>query len=493
MEVLLIMLVVPSLGGGLLLSEWQSRGALGRELRSFWRFALCGLGALLVPVGLGMICLAVVRYLEFTVIQSLMLAGRLLLSSIVICAGVAAVRVGLFADELDLSLLELGRRNRLADGMRLTAWVLVGFPLLWPFCILLLVCSPLMYFAALWTTGRRGNQTRLMWLLAIAVENNMPLADEIDAFADSFWGGFRAKVFRLADHLRDGVALADALEVHPGLLPRSVVISVRTGEQTRGLGRVLRTCAAAQTRELQRTHLDGSLVAVTMYYWWILTTLSLVVGFICYWIIPKYKAIFDDFGVELPAPTVSLINTADTLVGNFWLIVPLIGLPLSLILLLTYIHLVGWGNLNWPWLLRWFPRRDAPEVLHNLAFAVAAEQSLPQTLETIGGRHYRRDLGERLQRIGAAVDAGDDGWQSLGYEGFVSRAEAEAVRASARAGHLAYALDALAGSMERVRRHRTLWWIEICKPLIVIVMGCLVAAFCLAMFLPLVKLINDLN
>lgn len=501
METLLIMLLIPSLGGGLLLSEWASRGALGRQVRTFWRFVLCGLGALVILVGLGMLLLVCVGIHEaategldsVALARPLLCVGLLLLAVTVLLAGLNAVRLGLFADEVDLSLQELGRRNHFADGMRLTAWVLVGFPLFWPFCLLLLVCSPLLYAVALSTIGRRSNQTRLLWLLAIAIENNMPLADEINAFADSFWGGFRGKLFRLADHLREGVALSDALEVQPGLVARSVVISIRTGEETGRLGQVLRSCAVARTRDLQRTNLDGSLVAVPLYFWWILTMLTLVVGFICYWIVPKFKAIFNDFGVDLPWATTNLIGAADAVVANFWLVAPLVGLPLTLALLLTYVQLVGWGNVNWPWLLRWFPRRDAPEVLHNLAFAVAAERSLPQTLETIGGRHYRRDLGDRLQRIGAAVDAGDDGWSSLGTEGFLSRAEADAVRASARAGHLPYALDALAGSIERVQRYRSLWWIEVSKPIIVIVLGVLVAGFCLGMFMPLIKLINELG
>ena len=96
----------------------------------------------------------------------------------------------------------------------------------------------------------------------------------------------------------------------------------------------------------------------------------------------------------------------------------------------------------------------------------------------------------RVMNTTAAVDAGDDSWQSLRDEGFVSHAEAEAMAAASRAGHLAYALDALAGSMDRVRQHRTLWWIEVCKPLVVIAMGFLVAGFCLAMFLPLITLIE---
>ena len=54
-------------------------------------------------------------------IPSALLLARVLLSVAVVYAGISAVRVSLFGDQLDLPLPELGKRNRQADSMRLSA------------------------------------------------------------------------------------------------------------------------------------------------------------------------------------------------------------------------------------------------------------------------------------------------------------------------------------------------------------------------------------
>jgi type II secretory pathway component PulF len=86
--------------------------------------------------------------------------------------------------------------------------------------------------------------------------------------------------------------------------------------------------------------------------------------------------------------------------------------------------------------------------------------------------------------------AGDESWKSLADEGFLSGREVRALQAADRARHLPVALGALADSLDRARRHRLLWWIEWCKPLVILTFGWLVAIYCAAFFLPIVRLIS---
>ena len=54
-----------------------------------------------------------------------------------------------------------------------------------------------------------------------------------------------------------------------------------------------------------------------------------IVGGIMYFIIPKFKVIFADFGVPLPAPTIALIAISDWVV-DYWFLIPTI--PIGIIL-----------------------------------------------------------------------------------------------------------------------------------------------------------------
>ena len=492
MEVLIVLLLVPGLGALLLLSEWQGRAALGRDARRLWRHVLRAAGLLLLPIAAGLSFYAARRFIEFDLIQSVLLIGRLLLVGVLLWAGLRAVRVAGLGDERELSAREAVLRSRPADELRLAAWTLVAFPLLWLVLSALVLIAPLLYIVGVIATTRRGESGQLLWTLAIGVEHRLNLADEVEALAQAGPWRRQSRLLGLASRLREGAVLSDALNSEPTLLPPHVVMAIRIGEQTGHLQRVLRDCAMRDTADMRHSQGDGSIAALMSYYWVLSVVMIVVVTFLCYSIVPKLKMIFQDFNIELPGVTQRMIAFADWLTGFGWITLPLLAMPVTLILLLAYAYIVGWSRINAPLLMRWFPRRDAPGVLRSLAWAVDAKRPLPALVSDAAAHHPRRDLGLRLARIGLVMESGDEGWKSLADEGFVTTQEVRALEAAGRVQHLPVALDALADSLDRARRHRLLWWIEWCKPLVMLTFGWLVAFYALAFFMPIVKLIEAL-
>ncbi len=490
-EVLLVVLLIPALGGGLLLAEWQSRSALSRRERSRSRIAVLVLGMALLPVAAALIAFAARRFRQADALQSVYSVIQVLLLCVLLAAAWSAIRLGRLGEDQDLPVREAARRNRYADQMRLSAWLLVSFPLLWLVTAGVVIVAPLLYVVALWSTAVRARQGRLLWLLTIAVENGMSLADELDAFALEFHGPRRLRLRDLADRLRDGSSLADGLEVDGKLLPAVDVLAIRVGEETGTLPATLRGAALRHAGVMRQTYIDGSVAALASYYWLVIAALFVMLTSLMYWIVPKFKRIFEDFGVPLPDVTKAVIHLSDHIATYFWLIIPAVSLPMSLIFVLSYMYLVGWGNLNWPLMMRWFPRRDAPGVLRSLAVAAASGRPLTPVVGTMAERHPRRDLGERLERIGLSLEAGEAPWASLQEEGFLSLREADVVNAAARARHLPFALHSLADSIDRIRRQRLLWLIELVNPLVVLGLGAFVAVYCVAFFLPLIQIVNS--
>ena len=489
-EILTTLLLIPSLGGVLLLTEWMSRTALDQTERQQWRRGLfaAGIGALaLAPV----VCFfAVERFDTSDWKQSLLLTGRLLLVFTVLVGGVSAIRVARNGETHELPPRHSAILNRDIDRLRISGWVLALFPLLWFVLTWLVIVAPLAYVLAVIATAGRGRRTRLLWLLTVSVENGLSLPDELDAFSEGRRWREAAGLQHLASRLRDGEGLAVALESQPGILPPSTVSAIRAAESTGTLATQLRGEATRQMNDLQRAHLDGPLAALAFYYWTVILILLLVMGYVAKWIIPKHLQIFEGMQVPVPPLTRLVMGIGDWTREYVWLAVPLILAPASLLMLLSYIYLVGWPNFNLPLLMRWFPRRDAPGVLRSLSAAAASGEALPPLLEDMAEHHPRPDLAERLDRIGKSVSAGDDPWNCLVYEGLLNRREAAVITSASRAGHLPFALGALADSIERAQQHRKLWWIEICKPLVVLSIGLVVAVYAIGMFLPLLAILE---
>lgn len=212
-----------------------------------------------------------------------------------------------------------------------------------------------------------------------------------------------------------------------------------------------------------------------------------------YWIVPKYKAIFNDFGYEFPTWTRQAFAVSDLFVEYFFLLMPLVSLPIFAGLAAVGVLIFGWGNLNFPLVMRWFPRWDAPGLLASLAYTVEASRPLPPALEDMAEHQRRSDLRERLVRMQQSTDVGRPLWTVLADEGFIRSAEAEVLAAAARAGNLPWAMRTLGESMQRTTRHRVQFWLEFIKPAAVVSVGCVVGFFVIAFFLPLVTIIQELT
>ena len=492
-EIFATLLLLPSLGGAMLLTEWLSRTASGREERVRWRTGLYVMGMMVLALTPAICYFAAQRFVAFDWKQAVLLTGRLLLVVAMLAAGVSAIRVARAGEPDERTTRLSAIYSRDVDRLKLSAGVLALFPLLWFVFTGIIFVAPIAYLVAVVVTVGRGRETRLLWLLAVSVENDLSLPEELDAFSEGRRWREAYRLQHLASRLRDGAGLAEALESQPGVLPPSTVSAIRAAERTGTLAAQLRSEATRQMNGLQRTHLDGPLAALAFYYWLLMMFLLLVLSGLGKWIVPKYREIFEGFETPLPAMTRVVMAAADWIESYVLLAIPLLAAPAALLMLLSYVYLVGWPNFNLPLLMRWFPRRDAPGVLRSLAAATAAGAALPKLLENMAEHHRRPDLAERLERIGRSVSAGDDAWNCLVAEGLLTRREAAVVVSASRAGHLPYALNALADSIERAQRHRKLWWIEIAKPLVVLSIGLLVAVYAVGMFVPLIALLSAIS
>ncbi len=217
-----------------------------------------------------------------------------------------------------------------------------------------------------------------------------------------------------------------------------------------------------------------------------------VVGYLMYNVIPKYKTIFAGFDVEFPQSTQRLIQMSDHAVGMSTEIIFWVGLVISLLIWHSLRHIIGWSSLPFPVLMHWFPKRDAPEVLRALGGIAREGASIPQKLLLLVERPGRPDLGARYQRISESLSAGQALSDALYDQGLLSRLQRESVAAGERGGHLEFVLLSLAEAAEQREYRQGAYWAELLKPIAVVACGLVTAFIVIAMFTPLVKLLNEL-
>lgn len=342
---------------------------------------------------------------------------------------------------------------------------------------------------------RKADQATVLWHLAIAVERGRPLADEVELLAETTRGRVARMLMRLSTLLRSGIPFPEALPQVSGLVPASTALAVDTGSRTGMLAEALREEAGRLTGRLQmRTRVANPGILLILYVWLVPTIFAHVVAFNMYYILPKYKKIFLDFDIELPAFTEAFIDVADVVVDFGGLLIPVwMGLPTIVIVLAGIGYYRGWGEFDVPVVPRWFTRFDSPGILRNLARYVAASRPLTDGLAGLAVRHRRRHIRERCERALQLIERGEDDWTALQRQGLIRPREAAALQAAQRARHLVWAMNELAATVERTLTHRWLKRVQFVEPVLVIGLGLIVFSFSMAFFSPLLKLINDLS
>jgi type II secretory pathway component PulF len=335
---------------------------------------------------------------------------------------------------------------------------------------------------------RAARQYGLLWLLTVSAERSMPLGPAIEAFARERRGSFSRRAQRLASLVAQGVALPDALQQCPGLLPAHATAMVRVGAESGVLAPALRRAATIENLNAPILAAFGGKVAYLLLFPFYG---ALIVAFIMLKIVPAMRKIFLDFEASLPAMTQWLITLSGD-VGGYWLVFLL--LCVIVLALLLYVPMRGLGWIPWDlpgmgWLAR---RIDTARILDALALAAGAQRPLPEGIASLGRSYPNRNVRRRLCRALAEIEAGRDWCESLYRQGLIRRPELAVLRAAQRVGNLPWALGELADSVRRRLGYRLQAMAQWLFPPMVIAMGLVVMFVVVALFLPVVALIQKL-
>jgi protein transport protein HofC len=283
--------------------------------------------------------------------------------------------------------------------------------------------------------------------------------------------------------------LPQALEREPGILPRDAVVLINVGWESGVLAGALREAASARSALHPAWILLSSRFA---YFVVVLGIMQGIVGFMMYFIIPKFEAIFNDFGVSLPEVTILLIHVSHWLTRyGFFFGLLLIGAELFLLMYLP-VSFFGWVNWYVPGLDRLFLARHTGLILRSLARVVEGGQPIQWGVATLVKCYPTWWVRRKLRMVALDLTEGKDWCVSLYERGLLRGADAAVLESARRAGNLAWALRETAENGERRLAFRLQAWVQALFPFFVVLIGALVFVIVVGYFSPLVILIERL-
>jgi type II secretory pathway component PulF len=352
-----------------------------------------------------------------------------------------------------------------------------------------------LWLLVVWSTlaaRNRAGELTALWTLSIASRSGRPLGPEVWHHMDRVQGPAQKRLKLLAALLGDGEPLDLALQ-RSRVLPRNGSMEIQAALDAGQLPDALKAAAARETQRFAQGP-DVTESFSISYFAVIVDVMVFIVGFLMYYIIPKFKKIFEDFGTELPHLTISLIRVSDALV-NYGLVSITLLLPLSVLAFWADIHarFYGWRSLLERTLGSFWPRLRVADVLRGLAWGIRGERPIAESFAAMTLGKADSHMRQQLRALAEQVRSGVNPWDALLSRGWITSTEAEALHRGEEVGNLPWVLEALADADEKrweIRLELAVQWL---RPILIFIIGLVVAYITIAFFLPLVKLVNDLS
>jgi type IV pilus assembly protein PilC len=362
--------------------------------------------------------------------------------------------------------------------------------------------------------------------LSILQDAGLPILRSLKLLADMQKPGrLKNSLLDVCDEIEGGSTLSEALAKSPKAFDRLYCNMIRAGEAGGALEVILRRLAEFMERsQALKRKVKGALVYPIVV---VLVAVG-ILAFIMIKIVPQFKKIFDDFDSELPAMTQTLIDISNFTV-NYWYLLPLI--PIGAMLVIKAIKLIPYGRFGWDlFLLKMviFGQLIEKNILSRssrtlgtlLASGVPILEALNITKETSGNMMFER----LFQKTSDAIRDGEaiakplktfsippfnaiamffwtvfvPGVGALLYltrykKPVVDDLVVNMVDVGEESGELDTMLYKVADNYDEEVAVLTESLTSLMEPLLIIFLGGAVGFIVVALFMPLIKLINDLS
>jgi len=331
--------------------------------------------------------------------------------------------------------------------------------------------------------------------LANLIQSGMPLTVALNSMTHLESKGIPAGVSRdLKQEVTEGRSLSDAMARQPRVFSDLYINMVRAGEQSGSLVEVLRRMA---NHFQQFAEVQAKFTSALIYPALVVCMGILLIAFFMIVMMPQFTKIFEGFNIPLPLPTRILIGCSQFLLGYWWLLGFVIIVAIILFIRFRASEAGGrkldeWKmkapvigkviNLN---LFGQFARTLGTLLQNGVPVLTAlkiTEQVLPNRL-----------IREAVAKTREAVTDGKTLAQPLAQSKLFPQLMVDLVRIGEETGDVPGALNNLADTYEGELAIALRLMTQLLEPVLIVLMGGIVAFLLLSIFLPLFRLISAIR
>ena len=339
--------------------------------------------------------------------------------------------------------------------------------------------------------------------LSTLQDAGLPLLRSLQILETQQKGGRFKRILKgVTEEVEAGTTLSDSMSKHPRAFDRLYCKMVAAGEVGGVLDIILQRLADFMEKgQRLRRRIKGAMIYPAV----VITIAVLIVTGIMYFVIPKFQEIFNDFDVKLPELTLFLIdssrwvagqNQGQNVPGAVWIVFS----PIILFALFKLIRIPRAGRAATDWCFLKIPvignllkKTAVARFTRTLGTLIAAGvpilEAITITKETSGNWVFERALG----RVHDSIREGETFADPLREAKVCDLIVVNMIEVGEETGDLDVMLMKIADNYDEEVDVAVQSLLSLLEPAMVVILGGIVGTIVLALFLPLVSMIESVS
>jgi type IV pilus assembly protein PilC len=344
-------------------------------------------------------------------------------------------------------------------------------------------------------SGRRRRISRQEFIifnqeLATLLKAGMPLVQSLDILRQRVSNaGFKVVLDTVYDKVKAGTALSDAFAEHGDLFPGVYSASLLAGERSGNLESVIRRYVAYE--KIVGTVRKRTISALI--YPAILVVMMLgLITVIVIKVVPAFADFYAGFDKPLPVLTLMIVGFSNFIIANLLVIVAALAVAIA--------GVVAWAKspgqrarlhqmlFQLPWAGEHLRRFSTAQLARTLSTLLGGGIPLVNALEISVRAIPNRYLAQELEQVRRQVQEGQSFSESLRVRGVFPDVAVKMVEVGESTGALQEMLNSLADFFDEEIETAVGRFITLIEPVLLIVMGAVIAVVVLALYMPVFEL-----
>lgn len=303
---------------------------------------------------------------------------------------------------------------------------------------------------------------------------------------------FAKAILETASYVEKGETLGDAMRQNPKIFPPILINMVDAGESSGSMD----TSFARMATHFEKTAKTQAMVRKAMIYPTVLVIVAIaVIGIMSVYVFPKFASMFESMGAELPGITLMVMGLSNFLKDSW--IVALLGVVVLVVALRLFKatstgkHVFGWIAINAPMFGKMNRKSASANFSRTLSTLISSGMSISESLEITARAMSNILYREALEQARIEVEQGVGLSLALRECTLFPPMVCQMLSIGENTGNVEAMLDKVAEYYEEEVEIQTQGLSAAMEPMIIVVMGVIVAVMVMAMYMPMIQMYSN--